>query len=163
MKPSTWDEWLAAEDSASVLAPKGYDEHAVRLRVKALGPQIVAALDEYEIRAASPELYQDSTALVDYRISAKGDSGPFAPALAWIVLSHFGTLATVVDCPDSDLLARLARLLENLGLQYIPYVYAANKIYQGRCRGLRGFSWANRYFVLCVEVNEQFRPGDYLI
>jgi hypothetical protein len=105
MKPSTWNEWLAAEDSESVLAPKGYDEHAARLRVK------------------------DSTALVDYRVSAKGDSGPFAPALAWIVLSHFGMLATVVDCQDSDLLARIARLLENLGLQYIPYDYAANKIY----------------------------------
>jgi hypothetical protein len=72
-------------------------------------------------------------------------------------------LATVTDCEDSDLLARLARLLEDLGLKYIPYDFAANKIYQGQCRGLRGFSWANRYFALCVEVNEQFRPEDYLL
>jgi hypothetical protein len=56
--------------------------------MKALRLQIVAALDEYEIRAGSPELYQDSTGLVSFRVTAKGDSGPFAPTLAWIVLSH---------------------------------------------------------------------------
>jgi hypothetical protein len=163
MKPSTWDEWLAAEDSASVLAPKGYDEHAARTRVKAFGPQIVAGLHGYGVQAGSPELYQDSTGLVHFRVATEGDSGAFAPTLAWIVLSHFGALVTVTDCQDSELLDRIAELLENLGLRYIPHDYAANKIYGGQCRGLRGFSWANRYFALCVDFNDQFRPEDYLL
>lgn len=160
---STWDQWLAAEDSASVLAPKDFDHEAGLLRVKALRPQIVAALDAYEVKAGSPELYQDSTGFVNFRVTAKGDSGPFAPALAWIVLSHFGKLATITGCQDSELLNRIAQLLENLGLQYIPYDYAAKAMYEGQCRGLRGFSWANRYFELCVEFNDQFRPEDYLL
>lgn|ERR1700722_2348724 len=160
---STWDQWLAAEDSASVLAPKDFDHEAGLLRVKALRPQIVAALDGYEVKAGSPELYQDSTGFVHFRITAKGDSGPFAHTLAWIVLSHFGKLATITDCQDTELLTRVEQLLENLGLQYIPHGYASKKIYEGQCRGLRGFSWANRYFELCVEVNDQFSPEDYLL
>jgi hypothetical protein len=163
MKPSLWDGWLAAEDSPSVLAPKHFDHEAAMVRAKELRPLIVAGLDGYEVNAGSPELYQDSTGFVDFRVTAKDDSGPFAHALAWIVLSHFGILATVVDCEDSDLLARIARLLENLGLQYIPDDYAANKIYEGQCRGLRGYSWANRYFALCVDFNHEFRPEDYLL
>jgi hypothetical protein len=67
-------------------------------------------------------------------------------------------LATVTDCEDSDLLARLARLLEDLGLKYIPYVYAANKIYQGQCRGLRGFSWANPIFCCAWKLTSSFAP-----
>ena len=159
--PSIWDEWLAAEDSVSVLAPKTFDHEAALLRLKELRPQIVAGLEGYEVQAGSPELYQDSTGWVHLRVTAKGDSGPFAPALAWIVLSHFGKLVTVTYAQDSELLDRIAQLLENLGLQYVPYDYAANKIYEGQCIGLKGFSWANRYFALCVEFNEQFRPVDY--
>jgi len=89
-----------------VLAPRNFDREAARARVKEWQPQIVAGLDGYEVKAGSPELYQDSTGFVDFRVCAKGESGPFAPTLAWIVLSHFGMLATVVDCQDSDLLAR---------------------------------------------------------
>ena len=44
-------------------------------------------------------------------------------------------LATVTDCEDSDLLARLARLLEDLGLKYIPYVYALVKSIKGSVKG----------------------------
>ena len=160
---STWDEWLTAEDSVFVLAPKTFDHEAALLRLKELRPQIVAGLEGYEVQAGSPELYQDSTGCADSRVTAKADSGPFAPAFAWIVLSHFGKLVTVTDARDSELLDRIAQLLENLGLQYVPYDYAANKIYEGQCRGLKGFSWANRYFALCVEFNDQFRPEDYLL
>jgi hypothetical protein len=158
-----WDEWLLAADSPSVLAPKSFDHEGAFMRLKILRPQLVAALDQYQVKVGSPELYQDSTGFVNFRVTTKGDSGPFAPALAWIVLSHFGKLATVIDCQDPDLLARLAKLLDNLDLQYIPFDYAAKKIYEGQCRGLRGFSWANRYFELCVEFNDQFRPEDYLL
>jgi hypothetical protein len=49
------------------------------------------------------------------------------------------------------------------GLQYIPYDYATKAIYEGQCRGPRGFSWANRYFELRVEFNDQFRPEDYFL
>ena len=160
---STWDEWLIAEDSASILAPKNFDHEATMIGLKDLRPRIVAALDDYEVAVGSPELYQDSTGFVSFRVTAKGDSGPFAPTLGWIVLSHFGKLATVIHCHDFNLLARLAQLVETLGLQYIPYEYASKTIYDGQCRGLRGFSWVNRYFELCVEFNEQFQPGDYFL
>jgi hypothetical protein len=147
----------------SVLAPKTFDHEAARARAKELRPLIVAGLDGYEVKAGSPELYQDSTGFVDFRVTAKGDSGPFAHALAWIVLSHFGKLVTVTDCANSELLDRIAHLFENLGLQYIPDDYAAKTIYEGRCKGLRGFSWANRYFALCVDFNDEFHVDDYLL
>lgn len=163
MGASAWDDWLTAEDSASVLAPKNFDHQAALLRVKELGPQIVAGLDGYEVIAGSPELYQDSTGFVHFRVCAKGESGPLAATLTWIVLSHFGKLVTVTDCGNFELLDRIAQLLQSLGLQYIPHEYAACKIYEGQCRALRGFSWANRYFALCVDFNEEFRPEDYLL
>jgi hypothetical protein len=160
----TWDEWLDAEDSVSVLAPKSFDHEAARQRVVFLRQRLVAALEDYEIRASSLDLYQDSTGMVSFRVTAKGEATPVAPTLAWIVLSHFGNLATVIDCQDLALRSRTGRFLEEFGLQYIPYDYATKKIYHGLCRGLRGFSWANRYFELCVEFNEQFDPAtDYFV
>ena len=106
-------------------------------------------------RHGSTELYQDSTGLVEYRITAKGDSRPFARTLAWILLSHFGDLATVKDCPDPELIAKVRSILEDFGLKYIPYDYAASKIYNGKCKALVGFSWANRYFSLVVNFNTE--------
>jgi hypothetical protein len=148
-----WEKWLTDEDSVDALAPEGYDDHAARIRVKALGQRLTSALATYEVRAASPELYQDSTGLSDYRVTAKGDSRPFALALAWILLSHFGDLATVKDCYDPEMLAKIRSVLEDFGLKYIPYDYLASKTYNGKCKALVGFSWANRYFSLTTDFN----------
>lgn len=150
-----WDSWLANEDSVNALAPEGYDDDAALARVKRLRQRLTSALATYEVRAASPELYQDSTGLAHYRVTAKGDSAPFASALAWIVLSHFGDLATVKDCHDPDLLAKIRGVLEDFGLKYIPYDYVAGKTYGGTCKALVGFSWANRYFALTVDFNAE--------
>jgi hypothetical protein len=149
---------LADEDSVNALAPTGYDDYAARMRVKDLGHRLTGALAAYEVRPGSTELYQDSTGLAEYRITAKGDSRPVAPTLAWILLSHFGDLATVKGCPDPELIAKIRSVLEDFGLKYIPYDYAASKIYDGRCKALVGFSWANRYFSLVVNFNTEKRP-----
>jgi len=154
-----WDKWLADEDSVNALAPTGYDDHAVRTRIKELGQRLRGSLAIYEVRPSSTELYQDSTGLVEYRVT-KGDSRPLAPTLAWILLSHFGDLATIKDCPDPELLGQIRSVLEDFGLKYIPYEYAASKIYNGLCKALVGFSWANRYFSLVVKLNtEESRDG----
>jgi hypothetical protein len=145
-----WDRWLADADSVNALAPDEYNDDAALARVKALRQRLIDVLVTYEITAAGPELYQDSTGLAHYRVTAKGDKRPFADALAWIVLSHFGDLATVKDCHDPDLLTKIRRVLEDFGLKYVPYDYAARKAYEGKCKGLVGFSWANRYFSLAT-------------
>ena len=150
-----WDKWLADEDSVNALAPTGYDDYAARMRVQDLGQRLTGALATYEVRPGSTELYQDSTGLVEYRITAKGDSRPFARTLAWILLSHFGDLATVKDCPDSELIDKIRSVLEDFGLKYIPYEYVASKMYNGMCKALVGFSWANRYFSLVVNFNTE--------
>lgn len=118
-----WDSWLANEDSVDVLAPEGYDDHAALERLKALWRRLTSDLATYEVRRPEPNWYQDSTAMADYRVTAKGDSKPFAAALAWILLSHFGDLATVKDCHDPALLAKIRGALEDFGLRYIPYDY----------------------------------------
>ena len=48
---------------------------------------------------------------------------PRAPTFAWVVLSHFGGLTTVVDCHDPELLTRILAVLEDFGLKYIPNDY----------------------------------------
>jgi hypothetical protein len=154
-----WDRWLAEADSLETLAPETYDDDSARVRVKALGQRLISALARYEVRLGSDELYQDSTGLAHHRVTAKGDSGPFAPTLAWILFSHFGVLATVKDCHDPKLLAKIRGVLEDFGLRYIPYDYVANKTYNGQCKALVGFSWANRYFALCVEFNYEELEG----
>jgi hypothetical protein len=150
-----WDSWLATEDSVNALAPEGYDDDAALVRVRALRQRLISAVAPLEIRTASPELYQDSTGLAHYRVTAQGDTGSFVPVLAWILLSHFGDLATAADCHDPQLLARIRGVLEDFGLKYIPYEYADGKTYNGKCKALAGFSWANRYFALTVEFNPE--------
>lgn len=83
-----------------------------------------------------------------------------ASALAWILLSHFGELATVTDCHDPELLAKIRDVLEDFGLRYIPYDYAASRTYNGKSAALVGFSWANRYFSLVVDFNDQIALSD---
>lgn len=148
-----WDKWLANEDSVNALAPDGYDSDAALPRVKSLRARLISALSTYEIQAASPEMYQDSTGLAHYRVTAKGESKPFSATLAWILLSHFANLATVKDCHDPQLLAKIRGVLENFRLEYIPYDYVVGKTYEGRCKALVGFSWANRYFSLTTDFN----------
>jgi hypothetical protein len=148
-----WDKWLAELDSSEALAPEGYDDEEGRIRAKTLGLRLISALASYDVRRGSTELYQDSTGMVGHRVTAKGDSGPFAPPLAWVLLSHFGDLATVSKCHDPELLANICGVLEDLGHKYIPYDHVAGKTYDGMCRALVGFSWANRYFALCVDFN----------
>jgi hypothetical protein len=143
-----WDLWLAEADSVRVLAPEQYDEDATLARAKTLRDQLVRTFAEYEVRAARADLYQDGTALTHYRFTSKGDSKPFAPTLAWILVSHFGKLATVQGCDDSQLLTRIVREFENFGLRYIPDDYLRGKTYNGKCTALTGLSWANRYFAL---------------
>lgn len=158
--PAEWNKWLAESDSVESLAPEGYDDHAAQVRAEALGRRLTSSLATYEVRRGSTELYQDSTGLVGHRVTAKGDVRPFAPTLAWVLLSHFGDLATVKDCQESELLAEICRVLGAFGLKYIPYDYAAGKQYNGKCRALVGFSWANRYFELCVDFNyDALLPG----
>jgi hypothetical protein len=154
-----WDIWLANEDSVNALAPEGYDDDAALARVKALRQGLTNALDTYEVRAGSPELYQDSTGLVHYRVIAKGDSGRLAPTFAWVLLSHFGDLATVKDCHDPELLTKIRSVLDDFGLKYIPHDYAAGKTYNGKCKALIGFSWANRYFTLTTDFNYEESGG----
>jgi hypothetical protein len=72
-------------------------------------------------------------------------------ALAWIVLSHFGDLATVQDCVDSDLLSRILGSLEALEFKFIEYDYLVSHTYDGKCPALAGGTWANRYFALEVD------------
>jgi hypothetical protein len=148
-----WDRWLRDCDSAHTLALEGYDDAAADIRAKALGHQLTSILSDFEVRRGSTELYQDSTGLVGHRITAKGDLRPFAPTLAWVVLSHFGDLATVAGCEHPELLVKICGVLEVSGFKYIPYEYVANKMYDGMCKALVGFSWANRYFELCVDFN----------
>ena len=148
-----WDRWLTEADSVHALAPETYDDLAARIRVRALGLRLIHALPEYEVRLGSDELYQDSTGLIGHRITAKGDLRPFAPTFAWVLLSHFGVLATVADRPDPDLLVKIRGVLDDAGLRYIPHDYVANTTYNGLCKALVGFSWKNRYFELCVEFN----------
>jgi hypothetical protein len=149
-----WDRWLADEDSVHALAPEGYDDDAALVRVKALWHQLKSVITQHEIRSASTELYQDSTGMAGYLVTKKGDTGPFASPLAWILLSHFGVLATVKDCHDLELLAQIRRVLEGFGLRYIPYDYVTGRTYNGKCAALVGFSWANRYFSLAVDFND---------
>lgn len=148
-----WDKWLANEDSVNALAPDGYDDGAAVVRVKTLRQRVANALSAYDVGSGSPELYQDGTGLAHYRVTAKGDLRPFAPTLAWIVLSHFGELATVKECQDQELLTKILGALQDFNLKYIPYDYAASKTYAGRCKSLIGFSWANRYFSLVPDFN----------
>lgn len=155
-----WDKWLADEDSVHPLAPEGYDDDAARVRVRALWHQLKSVITTHEVRAASTELYQDSTGMAGYRVSAKGDTAPLASSLAWILLSHFGNLATVKDCEDFQLLAKIRCVTEDFGLRYIPYDYAAGKTYNGKCAALVGFSWANRYFSLIVNFNDEVALSD---
>ena len=136
----------------------GYDDHTSEVRARALGQRLISALAEYEVRLGSTELYQDSTGLVGHRVTVKGDVRRYAPTLAWVLLSHFGDLATVKDCQELELLAKIRGVLEEFGLKYIPYEYAAAKPYDGKCRPLLGFSWANRYFELCVDFNYETPP-----
>lgn len=148
-----WDSWLVELDSAEALAPEGYDDDLAALSAKTLGQRLANALAAYEVRRGSTELYQDSTGLVGHQVTARGDLRPFAPTLAWVVLSHFGDLATVQDCDDEQLLNTICDVLKECGLKYIPYDYAAGKRYDGKCRALAGFSCANRYFALAVDFN----------
>ena len=69
--------------------------------------------------------------------------------------SHFGVLATVTDCLDTDLLVKIRTVLDDAGLRYIPHEYVAQTTYQGLCKALVGFSWYNRYFELCVQFNDE--------
>jgi hypothetical protein len=153
-----WDRWLANEDSVHALAPEGYDDDAALVRVKALWHRLKSAITTHEVSTASTELYQDSTGTAGYRVTEKADTGPFASALAWILLSHFGYLATVKDCHDLELLAKIRSVLEAFGLRYIPYDYVAGRTYNGKCAALVGFSWANRYFSLIVDFNDGVAP-----
>jgi hypothetical protein len=146
-----WDKWLAQEDSANESAPEGYDNDAALARVELLRQRLTSSLAAYEVGISNPDWYQDGTGLVSYRVTAKGDSGPFAPALAWVLLSRFGHLATVKGCDDPELLARLGSELSHFGLNYIPYGYVVDKAYDGKCKALVGFSWANRYFSLVAD------------
>ena len=156
---SDWDRWLAQEDSVNESAPEGYDEHAALVRVKSLRDKLISSLAAYEVRTSNPDWYQDGTGLVGYRVTAKGDSGPFAPALAWVLLSRFGDLATLKGCDDPELLARLSSELEHSGLKYIPYEYIADKTYNGKCKTLVGFSWANRYFSVVADHATESHSG----
>ena len=155
-----WDRWLELEDSPNESAPEGYDDDAALVRVKSLRQRLTSSLAEYEVRTSNPDWYQDGTGLVGYRVSAKGDSGPFATALAWILLSRFGTLATVKGCDNPELLARLCSELEHFGLKYIPYEYVTGRTYDGKCKALVGFSWANRYFSLVADHNTEASRDD---
>jgi hypothetical protein len=148
-----WDRWLTEADSADTLTPEGYDDHAAHVRAKTLRELLKRALATYEVRGGSTELYQDSTGLAGYRVIARDDSRLWAETLAWILLSHFGGIATVQDCHDPELLVKICGVLEDFGLKYIPYGYLATKTYDGKCRALVGFSWANRYFALAVNFN----------
>lgn len=91
--------------------------------------------------------------MIDYRITTKDNTGPFASTIGWILLSHFGNLATVKDCTDPELIGKILSVLKDSGFQYIPYDYAAGKTYDGSCKALVGFSWADRYFSLVVNLN----------
>ena len=73
-------------------------------------------MPEFEVRVGSGDLYQESTGLAGHRITAKGDRSPVAPALAWVVQSHFGVLATVADCQDPELLLKIRGVLDCAGL-----------------------------------------------
>lgn len=157
-----WDSWLADEDSVQALAPSGFDDAAGQARVKTLRERLRSALAACDVEGGSTELYQDSTGMLHYHITAKGDSRPFESTLAWVLLSHFGNLATVQDCHDPELLAKIRGVLEDFGLKYIPYDYAAGKTYNGKCRALVGFSWANRYFSLTTDFNAEERSAGRL-
>jgi len=76
-----------------------------------------------------------------------------------VLQSHFGVLATVKDCVDPNLLARIRTVLNEAGLKYIPHDYVAHTTYQGLCKALVGFSWQNRYFELCVNFNDEELEG----
>jgi hypothetical protein len=146
-----WNRWMAAADSTRALAPEGYDDDAALARVRALNERVSREFAEYSVKTASPALYQDSTGLSHCRIASReGDV-----TLCWIVLSHFGALATVKDCSDAQLLAKVTGLLEELGLEYIDYDYLANNTYQGLCQSLIGLSLANRFFALAVDWNTE--------
>lgn len=153
-----WDQWLAEADSVQPLAPEGYDDDAAKVRVRTLWPWLADALATYEVRRGSSELYQDGTGLAGYRVTRKGDTGPFDRALAWILLSHFANLATVHNCLDSELLIKSRAALEKFGLRYIPHEYMSAKTYNGKCKALAGLSWANRYFGLVPDFTS---PPEY--
>ena len=110
-----WDRWLEYEDSPNESAPEGYVDDAALVRVKSLRQRLTSSLAAYEVRTSNPDWHQDGTGLVGYRVTAKGDSRPFATALAWILLSRFGTLATIKGCDDPELLARLCSELDTSG------------------------------------------------
>lgn len=149
-----WDRWLVSEDSDNVLGPTGFDYQVALVRVNALHLRLIRAFVAYEVSTVSPLMYQDSTGMTSYRVSPKGDRRPFASPLALIVLSHFGELATVKDCQDPELLTRIRDILQDSGLKYIPYDYIVSKTYNGKCKALIGFSWANRYFSLATRLND---------
>lgn len=146
-----WDRWLADEDSPNALAPETYDDDAALARVRALRDRMVRRLSRYQVQAASPELYQDGTGLTHFRVTSPTDLRPIGGTLAWVLLSHFGDLATVKDCNDPALLAEVCRVLQEMGYKYIDYEYLVAKTYNGKCPALTGLSWANRYFSLVPE------------
>lgn len=143
---SHWDRWLAESDSTNALAPEGYDDDAKSTFALQLYQRFVDVLPAYDVMLGTPSLYQDSTGLAHYRVTVKGKNGFSDATLAWVVPSHFGDLATVRDCVNQELLAQISGVLEEAGLRYIPYEYAEGKVYEGKCKVLAGFSWANRYF-----------------
>lgn len=149
-----WAIWLAEADSDRALAPPDYDDAAADALVREVSRRLRDAVAPYVVRPGSSALYQDSTGLAEIRITVPDDSGQFPRAPTWVVLTHFGNLATVQECSDAKLLARIVAELEAAGLHYIPYDYLHRTIYQGRCKELFGRSMANRFFSLATEFNE---------
>ena len=74
------------------------------------------------------------------------------------MVRSIAVVAVMPLIPDPALLAKIRSALGDFGLKYIPYDYAASKTYNGRCRALLGFSWANRYFSHIVDLNSEEKP-----
>jgi hypothetical protein len=148
-----WDALLTAADSAQLLAPEDYDDFAAFEQARALHLMLTRRFPEYTVRTASPELYQDSTGLTHSRLRPKGSTEPEYPVTdaVFVVLSHFGDLATVHHCDDAKLLMEIREVLQELGCKYIDCSYVDGKTYDGKCEALRGRSWGNRYFSLTTD------------
>jgi len=151
-KNIVWDSWLSESDSASALAPDDYDNEASDARAAELNNRLRGALAPYKIKCLGPDVFQDGTGLTQcWVLPRTADPRTVDGALASVMLSHFGDLATIRDCKDPELFERIRGVLEELRLKFIDVDYLIERIYQGKCASLHGITWDERYFSIAPQ------------
>lgn len=154
---TTWKRLLDEADSSFALAPEDFDADEQDRRAKGFHVHLTQALPDFQVSTSSTAVYQDGTGLVECRVTRKEvQLSHSLDAVAWIVLSHFGHLATIAGCQDPILESRIRAALKDCGLDWIDHAYLEKTVYEGKCTELVGLNYLNRYFSIAPKYNEAF-------